>query len=123
MRVGALLEGGRYSNFDQSNANGTFTFSSMDTYLAGTPATYRIRQGEVNTDFGVYQLGVYWQDDYPREQPPLRQRGRAQRDAEPDFGQVERDAACRLHVDTEGQQDEHARRLRHVLRLVRLEPV
>jgi hypothetical protein len=64
MRVGALLEGGRYSNFDQSNANGTFTFSSMDTYLAGTPATYRIRQGQVNTDFGVYQLGVYWQDDY-----------------------------------------------------------
>ena len=64
MRVGALLEGGRYNYFDQSNANGTFTFASLDTYLAAAPATYRIRQGEVNTDFGVYQLGFYWQDDY-----------------------------------------------------------
>jgi len=63
MRVGGLLEAGRYNYFDQSNANGTFTFSSLDSYLAGTPATYRRRDGEVNTDFGVYQLGVYWQDD------------------------------------------------------------
>jgi hypothetical protein len=64
MRIGALLEAGRYNYFDQSNANGTFTFSSIDSYLAGTPATYRLRQGLVNTDFGVYQLGFYWQDDY-----------------------------------------------------------
>ncbi len=64
MRVGALLEAGRYNYFDQSNGNGTFTFSSIDTFLAATPATYRIRQGQVNTDFGAYQLGVYWQDDY-----------------------------------------------------------
>jgi hypothetical protein len=63
MRIGGLLEAGRYNYFDQSNANGTFTFSSLDSYLAGTPATYRRRDGEVNTDFGVYQLGVYWQDD------------------------------------------------------------
>jgi hypothetical protein len=63
MRIGGLLEAGRYSYFDQSNANGTFTFSSIESYLAGTPATYRLRQGEVNTDFGVSQLGLYWQDD------------------------------------------------------------
>ena len=63
MRVGGLLEAGRYNYFDQSNANGTFTFSSLESYLAGTPATYRLRQGEVNTDFGVSQLGLYWQDD------------------------------------------------------------
>jgi hypothetical protein len=63
MRVGALLEAGRYNYFDQSNANGTFTFASIDSYLAGLPATYRIRQGQVNTDFGTYQLGFYWQDD------------------------------------------------------------
>ena len=30
MRVGALLEGGAYDYFDQSNANGTFTFSNLD---------------------------------------------------------------------------------------------
>jgi len=63
MRVGGLLEAGRYNYFDQSNANGTFTFSSLESYAAGTPATYRLRQGEVNTDFGVYQMGLYWQDD------------------------------------------------------------
>jgi hypothetical protein len=64
MRIGALLEAGRYDYFDQSNANGTFTFSSIDSFLAGTPATYRLREGQVNTDFGTYQLGFYWQDDY-----------------------------------------------------------
>jgi hypothetical protein len=63
MRIGALLEAGRYSYFDQSNANGTFTFASIENYLAGTPANYRLRQGEVNTNFGTYQLGFYWQDD------------------------------------------------------------
>lgn len=63
MRIGGLLEAGRYNYFDQSNANGTFTFSSMASYLAGTPTTYRIREGEVKTDFGVAQLGLYWQDD------------------------------------------------------------
>jgi hypothetical protein len=76
MRVGALLEGGTYKYFDQSNANGTFTFQSLDAYnaiLAGTPLldqngspllpTYKIRIGTVNTDFNVWQLGFYWQDD------------------------------------------------------------
>ena len=63
MRIGGLLEGGRYNYFDQSNANGTFTFASIEDYMAGTPATYRLRQGQVRTDFGVYQLGLYWQDD------------------------------------------------------------
>ena len=41
MRVGALLEGGRYEYFDESNANGTFTFPSLAVYqavVAGQPA-------------------------------------------------------------------------------------
>lgn len=63
MRVGVLLEGGNYSYFDQSNANGTFTFASLGAYQAGVPTTYRIRQGQVDTNFSVYQLGFYWQDD------------------------------------------------------------
>ncbi len=64
MRIGALLEADRFSYFDQSNANGSFTFSSIDAYLAGTPTTYRKREGEVDTAFSTYQLGLYWQDDY-----------------------------------------------------------
>ena len=76
MRVGALLEGGHYEYFDQTNANGTFTFQSLDAYnavLAGVPLpdrfgnpilpTYRVRQGQVTTNFDNYQVGLYWQDD------------------------------------------------------------
>ena len=76
MRIGALLEGGHYEYFDQTNANGTFTFQSLDAYnavLAGDPLldrfgnqilpTFRVRQGQVTTNFDNYQLGVYWQDD------------------------------------------------------------
>jgi hypothetical protein len=63
MRVGLLLEGGRYKNFDARNAAGTFTFSSIENYLAGTPATFTQRIGEVNTSFSQYNLGFYWSDD------------------------------------------------------------
>jgi hypothetical protein len=63
MRVGFLLDGGQYSNFDARNANGTFTFSSFDAYLAGIPTQYTERDGQVQTSFNAYQLGLYWQDD------------------------------------------------------------
>jgi len=63
MRVGYLLEGGRYRNFDARNAAGTFTFSSVDAYLAGTPTTFTQRIGQVNTSFNQYNLGFYWSDD------------------------------------------------------------
>ncbi len=48
MRVGFLLEAGRYRNFDAANAAGTFTFSSIDAFLAGMPTTYHAtpRPGE-----------------------------------------------------------------------------
>jgi hypothetical protein len=63
MRVGYLLEGGRYSNFDGRNAAGTFTFMTLDDYRAGRPATFTQRLGEVNTAFNQYNLGFYWSDD------------------------------------------------------------
>jgi hypothetical protein len=63
MRVGFLLDGGRYSNFDARNANGTYTYSSFEDYLAGRPATFTQRLGLVQTSFNQYQLGLYWQDD------------------------------------------------------------
>jgi len=64
MRVGFLLSGGQYKNFDARNAAGTFTFSSLDAYAAGTPLQFTQRIGEVNTSFMAYQGAVYWQDDY-----------------------------------------------------------
>jgi hypothetical protein len=63
MRVGYLLEGGRYKNFDARNAAGTFTFRTLEDYQAGRPATFTQRLGEVNTAFDQYTLGFYWSDD------------------------------------------------------------
>jgi hypothetical protein len=63
MRLGFLLEGGNYSFYDARNAAGTFTFSSIDAFLAGTPSQFTQRIGQVDTSFRQYQLGFYWQDD------------------------------------------------------------
>jgi hypothetical protein len=62
-RVGFELFGGRYQYFDARNAAGTFTFSSLDAYRAGTPLQFTQRLGEVSTSFTAYQGAVYWQDD------------------------------------------------------------
>jgi len=64
MRVGFLVTGGGYDNFDARNAAGTFTFSSLDAYLAGTPLQFTQRLGEVETSFRAFQSALYWQDDY-----------------------------------------------------------
>jgi hypothetical protein len=64
MRVGLLFEGGAYRNFDARNAAGTFTFGSLEAFLAGTPNAFTQRLGQVRTAFSQYQLGVYWQDDF-----------------------------------------------------------
>jgi Carboxypeptidase regulatory-like domain/TonB dependent receptor len=63
MRVGLLLEGVEFSNFDAQNNAGTFTFSSIEAYDAGLPTSFTQRNGQVNTRFTQYQLGLYWQDD------------------------------------------------------------
>ena len=63
MRAGLLLEAGAYANIDARNAAGTFTFGSLDSFLAGTPNTFTQRLGEVRTAFSQYQLGLYFQDD------------------------------------------------------------
>ena len=64
MRVGMLLESGAYINSDARNSAGTFTFSSLEAFLAGTPNTFTQRLGQLRTAFSQNQLGVYWQDDY-----------------------------------------------------------
>ena len=63
MRVGALFNGGGNRNFDARNANGTFTFASIQAFQAGIPLQYTQRIGQVNTSFSTYELGLYWQDD------------------------------------------------------------
>jgi len=63
VRAGLLLEAGAYRQLDARNANGTFTFGSLEAFLAGRPNTYTQRLGEVETSFLQYQLGLYVQDD------------------------------------------------------------
>jgi outer membrane receptor for ferrienterochelin and colicin len=63
MRVGVLIEVDEFSNFDAQNNAGTFTFSSIGAYDAGLPTSFTQRNGQVDTQFTQYQLGLYWQDD------------------------------------------------------------
>ena len=62
-RVGFELFGGRYRYYDARNAAGTYTFSSLEAYRAGTPLQFTQRLGEVQTSFTAYQTAFYWQDD------------------------------------------------------------
>jgi Carboxypeptidase regulatory-like domain len=63
MRVGFLLEGGRYQNFDARNAAGTFTYATIEAFNLDNPMTFTQRIGQVNTHFRQYNLGFYWSDD------------------------------------------------------------
>ncbi|HET9195448.1 MAG TPA: TonB-dependent receptor [Vicinamibacterales bacterium] len=64
MRVGVLLEGLYYSNFDERNLNGTMTYGSIDDFNAGKPQQYSIRIGSLDTSFSQYQGGIYWSDEF-----------------------------------------------------------
>jgi hypothetical protein len=63
MRVGYIVEGGRYKNFDARNAAGTYTYASLQTYNENQPVTFTQRLGQVDTSFAQYNVGFYWSDD------------------------------------------------------------
>ena len=122
MRVGVLLEAGNYRNFDARNAAGTFTFGSLDAFAAGLPNTFTQRLGQVDTAFTQYQLGIYWQDDVRLHRVAVGERRRSPGSAEPRRRPREPDAAPWIHLERRRVEDSGARRLRHLPRLVRLEP-
>jgi hypothetical protein len=64
LRAGLLLEAGFWDSNQQSNANGTFTFSSMEDYLAGRPSTYTRRVGDPDVSYSQLEAGWYLQDDF-----------------------------------------------------------
>jgi hypothetical protein len=64
MRAGVLFESGWWNSDQRANAFGTYTFTSLDAYSAGTPATYSIRVGDPVVDYTQSKLGTYIQDDF-----------------------------------------------------------
>ena len=63
-RAGARVEAGAYRWLDARNANGTFTFGSLEAFAAGSPTTYTQRLGQVQTSFSQVQVAAYLQDDF-----------------------------------------------------------
>jgi hypothetical protein len=64
MRVGMLLEGSFFSNFDERNKAGTWTYRTIEDFLAGRPQQFSQRLGTLDTSFSQYQAGVYWSDEF-----------------------------------------------------------
>jgi hypothetical protein len=63
VRTGLQLEGGSYRSNDSQNYLGTYTFESIDAFLAGRPRSYTIRTGDPNIAYKNLQASLYLQDD------------------------------------------------------------
>jgi hypothetical protein len=64
LRFGLEANGGWWDSNQQSNLNGTFTFSTMDDYLAGRARTFTRRVGDPNVTYSQFDAGWYLQDDF-----------------------------------------------------------
>ena len=63
LRTGILVDGGSVRADDTSNYLGTYTFESLDAYLAGRPRSYTRRIGDPRIRYETVQAAVYLQDD------------------------------------------------------------
>ena len=63
-RAGTLVEGGRYRSDARTNYLGTFTFTTLEDYDAGRPASYTQRLGDPLVEFSHWQAGIFIQDDW-----------------------------------------------------------
>jgi hypothetical protein len=64
MEFGASISGTNYGVDEVRNTNGTFTFASLEMYLAGQPTTYTQRTINPNDSYSMYRFGWYLQDSY-----------------------------------------------------------
>jgi hypothetical protein len=64
VRMGTLVEGGRYRGDSRTNYLGTYTFASLADYGSSVPATFTQRVGDPLVEFSHFQAGVFVQDDW-----------------------------------------------------------
>ena len=64
VRLGALVEGGRFRSDSRTNYLGTYTFASLVDYEAGRPTTYSRRSGDPLVEYSHWQSAVFIQDDW-----------------------------------------------------------
>jgi hypothetical protein len=64
LRAGVEVLSGWWDSNQLSNANGTYTFSSMDAYLAGQAQNYTRRVGDPRVSYSQHEAGWYIQDDF-----------------------------------------------------------
>ena len=117
LRTGLLFEAGQWDSTQQTNANGTYTFSSLDDVRgragpAVQPAVRRSAGQLLAVPGRLVRPGRL-----QAEQEPAGEPGTAPGGADPRRRQLEPGAARRLHLD--GGQDQRPRRVGPVLRLVR----
>ena len=62
-RTGVEINGSWYRSDEFTNYLGTYTFESMDAYLAGVPRSYTKRIGNPDLSYRNILGGVYFQDD------------------------------------------------------------
>ena len=63
IRAGILVESAWSRTAQLRNGNGTFTFPSLEAFLAGTPNSWTQRIGGAPIDVAQHQVGVYVQDE------------------------------------------------------------
>lgn len=62
-RAGVQMSGSTFRTNAETNYLGTYTFSSMDAYVAGTPALYMREIGDPSFHYSMLVAAVYLQDD------------------------------------------------------------
>jgi hypothetical protein len=63
LRLGFLLQSGRYHTTELRNTIGTFTFSDLAAYDAQMPTTFTRTAGDPRASISATQVGTYVQDD------------------------------------------------------------
>jgi hypothetical protein len=63
IRTGLLVDAGRFRTDERRNTSGTFTFASLDDYIASRPTTFTRNIGDPALTITQTQVAFYLQDD------------------------------------------------------------